>query len=475
MVFSSFTFLFFFLPLTIALYYLSSPKYRNLVALLTSLIFYGWGAPTILPLLLISCSLDYYLSARLNRESRGAKTYLTLAVLINVGLLAYYKYANFFVDQLNTVFGWSGKPAIAWTAVALPIGISFFTFQKISYLVDVYRGTAQRARSLGDYILYVTLFPQLIAGPIVRYHDVAEQIKKRDHTLDQFFSGICRFCIGLGKKVLIADQLGAVADHVFHLPPDQLSTGYAWLGIVAYSFQIYYDFSGYSDMALGLGRMLGFEFLENFNFPYASQTITEFWRRWHISLSNFMREYVYIPLGGNRGSAFRTYLNLWLVFLVSGFWHGAGWTFIFWGAFHGFFLVLDRLGWAAVAARLPRLVNATLTFLVVLISWVFFRSENLHQALSFLQVMSGLRGAEAPLLFRGDVVSNRGIITLALVIVSSILVVVVNPERISNSAKRFVSFEVGRLLYFCLSLVCLTLATLALATADFTPFLYFKF
>ena len=322
MVFSSLTFLFLFLPLMLAAYYACPARHRNLVALLASALFYAWGAPRFVIVLFVSGLIDYVLSRELpgDRGTPGRrKGVLALAVVLNIALLLYFKYANFFVAEMNAMLARFGGGAVPWAAVALPIGISFFTFQKVSYLVDVYRGVAQPARNALDYLLYVVLFPQLIAGPIVRYHDVARQLEERDYTRERFFMGILRFSQGLGKKVLVANTMAELADAAFNAAPAGLTCGQAWLGVLAYAFQIYFDFSGYSDMAIGLGRLLGIEFLENFNRPYISRSITEFWRRWHISLSNWMREYLYIPLGGNRRGAVRTYFNLWIVFLISGF------------------------------------------------------------------------------------------------------------------------------------------------------------
>jgi alginate O-acetyltransferase complex protein AlgI len=332
--------------LLLAAYYAAPARHRNAVALAASAFFYAWGAPRFVIVLFASGLVDYVLGRELpegRRAPRARKGILALAVVLNVALLLYFKYANFFVGELNGWLARLGMDGVSWAGVALPIGISFFTFQKLSYLVDVYRGVAQPARNAGDYLLYVALFPQLIAGPIVRYHDVARQLVARDYTRERFFTGMLRFGQGLGKKVLVANTMAEVADAAFGAAPATLSFGWAWVGVLAYAFQIYFDFSGYSDMAIGLGRLLGIEFLENFNRPYISRSITEFWRRWHISLSNWMREYLYVPLGGNRKGTARTYLNLWVVFLISGFWHGAAWNFVAWGAFHGFFLCFDKL------------------------------------------------------------------------------------------------------------------------------------
>ena len=477
MIFSSLTFLFVFLPLLLAAYYACPAKHRNAVALLASGLFYAWGAPRFVIVLAISSLLDFVLSRELplgKRSPAARKGVLAVAVVLNISLLLYFKYANFFVAELN---GWLvrwGSGAISWTAIALPIGISFFTFQKVSYLVDVYRGTAQPARNAGDYLLYVVLFPQLIAGPIVRYHDVALQLCHRNYTLEQFFSGILRFCQGLGKKVLVANTMAEVADSAFGAAPLSLSCGGAWLGILAYAFQIYFDFSGYSDMAIGLGRLMGFEFLENFNRPYISRSITEFWRRWHISLSNFMREYVYVPLGGNRKGVARTYLNLWLVFLVSGFWHGAAWNFVAWGAFHGFFLCLDKLFKGTRLSSVPAWVGLPVTFVLVLFSWVLFRAETLPHALAYMGRMVNVFAA-APAI---PAVLEFGIRHQWMFAASIVLCFgpALRPHPFDfmrlEAAQATFWQAMGR---FTVAMVLLIWSSAVLATSSFNPFIYFRF
>ena len=411
MVFSSFIFLFLFLPLTVLAYFVSPRSYRNTILLISSLIFYAWGAANIIIALLVSCSIDYFLSKKLipqNKFQSQRKLYLIISVGMNLSLLGFFKYANFFVEQFNNLIDTFGGSELTWTTIILPIGISFFTLQKISYLVDVYRGDTAPARNVFDYILYVILFPQLIAGPIVRYLDVANEIIERKTSIDLFLAGLRRFILGLAKKVLIADAMGTVADNIFKLSADQLSTPWAWIGITAYAFQIYFDFSGYSDMAIGLGWIFGFHFKENFMRPYLSLNITEFWRRWHISLSSFMREYVYYPLGGNRGTNFSTYRNLWLVFLVSGLWHGAAWNFIIWGAYHGAFLVFDKVLWLKISERFPKFFNVAITFVIVLFGWVLFRSESLSNALQYAGIMIGLNSpSELLLIPRAVLIDNR--------------------------------------------------------------------
>ena len=384
MVFSSIAFIFYFLPLFFLFYYLADKRFKNAVILCGSILFYSFGAPRFIFVILGTTFIDFYLVRLMAATGRKQLKVLLLCIslAINLGLLFYFKYSNFFVDNLNTILQHAGVKTLSWTKLVLPIGISFYTFETITYVVDVYRGIHKPLRNFWDYQLYIILFPKLIAGPIIRYHDFAGQIY--DHTLfettENRLRGIYRFFIGLGKKVLIANVLGASADAIFNLPHDQLSTTTAWYGALSYTFQIYFDFSGYSDMAIGLGLMMGFRFPENFNNPYTAVSITDFWRRWHITLGAWMRNYLYIPLGGNRvNSKLRLYFNLWLVFLLSGLWHGAAWGFIIWGAYHGFFLVMERLFLGKWLARLGK-AAFIYTFGVVMVGWVFFRLEYFHYA-----------------------------------------------------------------------------------------------
>lgn len=341
MVFSSVLFLFYFLPIFFLVYILIPVKLRNTWALIASLLFYAWGAPIFVFVVSGIIVIDFFIVNKIyeSQDRSLRRKLLTVSVILKVGLLAYFKYANFFIENIDVVLQAAGFSKIPWTQVALPIGISFFTFQALTYSVDVYRKVHAPLKSIGDYLLYILLFPQLIAGPIVRYNEIADQLEDRheNENFDNRVLGLFRFIIGLSKKVLIANVLGAEADKAFAFSQDELTSNIAWIGILAYTFQIYFDFSGYSDMAIGLGRMMGFKFPENFNNPYVSQNITEFWRRWHITLGRFMRDYLYIPLGGNRVTVSRMYFNLAFVFIVSGFWHGAAWNFLIWGAYHGFF------------------------------------------------------------------------------------------------------------------------------------------
>ncbi|MDD5704832.1 MAG: hypothetical protein PHR35_02835 [Kiritimatiellae bacterium] len=481
MVFSSLTFLFLFLPLTLAAYYLAPARARNGVALAASLLFFAWGAPRFVFLLAASCALDYWLGGGL---APGAGTLasrrrrLAWGVTLNLALLLYFKYANFGVTQLNALLSLCGIAPLRWTRVVLPIGISFFTFQKISYLVDVYRATALPARSYGRYLLFVALFPQLIAGPIVRYHDVAQQLDTRGYTPELFLDGAWRFAVGLAKKCLLANPLALAADQAFGAAPATLGAGAAWAGVYAYALQIYFDFSGYSDMAIGLGRMLGIRFLENFDFPYISRGMAEFWRRWHISLGNFMREYLYLPLGGNRAGAARRYFNLWLVFLVSGFWHGAAWNFVVWGAWHGFWISLDKLLKARPRHRAaPVWLAVPVTFLIVLVGWVFFRAEGLAAASAYLRAMFGLDalpGMMRPLAALGD---PRVLTAIVVGTVSAFAPLYLGArhwhEWSVSGRERHAAVSIA--LRAAATLLLLAAAALPLYLGGFNPFIYFRF
>ena len=470
MVFSSPVFLFIFLPLVSLFYYLTPLRFRNLILLLSSFIFYAWGAPKIVLLLVFSCGIDYYLGRAIFGKKSLYK--LWISILLNLSFLFYYKYANFFIYEFNSILSFFGLEGLSWTNILLPIGISFFTFQKISYLVDLYRGIAQPASNFLNYCLFVSLFPQLIAGPIVRYHEISKQIEKRKYSIEKFFLGSARFSIGLAKKILIADQMGAIADNIFGMRSSLLAPEYIWLGVLAYSFQIYFDFSGYSDMAIGLGKIFGFNIPENFNFPYLAKNFTDFWRRWHLSLSRWMKDYLYIPLGGNRKPRLRTYLNLWIVFLLSGVWHGASWNFIFWGAFHGLFLSIDKLFWQKISKKIPEFINIAFTFFLVLISWIFFRADNLTEAVKFLSIMFDFSNwSEYPRkIFPLDLIHNRGcfILLLAFIFSFTTLGKRIQEYLLKDNLK-------NRFIYGGVILLLLFLSILSISTADYSPFLYFRF
>jgi alginate O-acetyltransferase complex protein AlgI len=392
-------FLFFLLPFTLALYFIPLRAHRNPLLLIASLIFYAWGEPRFVLVLLVSFVLNYFMGLWVGRtrETPHGKRVLALAVTLNLMILGTWKYANFIVGNLDSLLGAMGVAPIRLAHITLPLGISFFTFHAMSYVIDIYRGNARAQRNPWNIALYLAFFPQLIAGPIVRYKDLAEQLVHRTVTLEGFSWGVQRFILGLGKKTLIANSVAGPADKIFALPAAQLTAPLAWLGAVCYALQIYFDFSGYSDMAIGLARMFGFRFPENFNYPYISASVTEFWRRWHISLSTWFRDYVYIPLGGNRRRPARVYFNLVTVFFLCGLWHGASWTFVVWGLFHGAFLAFERstgIGREATPSRNP--LRHLYLLLVVLVGWVLFRAETIGQAWAFLTTMAGFGHATAP-------------------------------------------------------------------------------
>ncbi len=381
MVFSSNVFLFLFLPVFLGLYYLSGERYRNLLLLVASYIFYAWWRIDFLTLFVAVTLFNYWIGLRIGTagvRTRGAQKWLIFGVVVDLCVLGYFKYANFGVDSLNAIITSFGLEPFVLTHILLPIGISFYIFESISYIIDVYRGDTPATRNLIDFAAFVAIFPHLIAGPVLRFKDLVDQFNNRTHTLDKFSEGCTRFMQGFIKKVFIADTLAVVADHCFAL--QNPTTGDAWLGALAYTAQLYFDFSGYSDMAIGLGLMMGFRFMENFRQPYVSQSITEFWRRWHISLSTWLRDYLYISLGGNRGSTFQTYRNLFLTMLLGGLWHGANITYVIWGAWHGMWLAIERAFGVDAAPRRINPLKWVFTFLLVVVGWVIFRAENLDVA-----------------------------------------------------------------------------------------------
>lgn len=431
--------------------------------------FYAWGAPLFVFVLFSSIAFDFYVVKQFDNQKKR-KTWLWISVSLNIALLAYFKYANFFVDNVNLVLGNAGFEEVEWTKVVLPIGISFFTFQKISYIVDVYRGVRKPLKNIADHALYVILFPQLIAGPIVRFNEIADELEDRKANLnaDNRLLGLFRFALGLGKKVLIANVLGAEADAMFDIAPHDLKTDQAWYGAICYTFQIYFDFSGYSDMAIGLGRMMGFKFPENFNNPYISGSITEFWRRWHITLSNWMRDYLYIPLGGNRVSTNRLYINLWTVFIFSGLWHGAAWTFVIWGAYHGFFLVIERMFLLKWYKYLPNLVRTGITFLIVVFGWVFFKADNLDVALGFYKSMFALDFAHFD---KPPEIE----LTLPIAMAFSFFAIIPKMEHWQEKMLFRPPGLIRTLIFGLATFVLLAVCISVIAASDFNPFIYFRF
>ena len=478
MVFSSPTFLFVFLPLVLAAYALVPVRWRNGLLIVASLFFYAWGVGgfvfTIVASTLADWALARFIESELrNGRRRRARLLLTASIVQNLALLGYFKYANFFVDQVDGALARIGLESGGIAAIALPIGISFFTFEKISYTVDVWRGTTPARRNPLDLLLFVSLFPRAIAGPIVRVAEVAPDIDRpRNLREEDLVYGVTRFAHGLAKKVIIADTVAPVADTSFALQGGDLTTTAAWVGIVAFTLQIYFDFSGYSDMAIGLGRMFGFHFAENFNRPYSAVSVTEFWRRWHMTLSRWFRDYLYIPLGGSRGSQAMMYRNLVLVFLATGFWHGAAWTFVIWGAYHGALLVLERVaglrGLEAGVRFVP--LRRAVTLLLVMVGWVLFRADDIGSAGHYLRAMFTPQGTELGMAFEG-VLTNQALFMLALgslvVLMPRGLVVgraLAERETPLAWAGRFA--VVGALLPISLVLVL---------SGTFSAFLYFRF
>ena len=474
--FSSPIFLFYFLPLFLLVYNLISRGKRNFTILLGSCFFLCWGSPPSALLLFLTSILDYCFGHLISssQSQRKRRFWMIIGIIENVGVLFYFKYWNFFIHEFTQALSSIGLPSTAVGDVLLPVGISFFTFHKISYLVDVYSNKVQPLDRFLDFAVYVTFFPKLIQGPIVPYRYFASQLLNHDHIFHDTFEGLFRFCIGLGKKVLVADVLGEAADNVFQLKFASMTCGYAWLGILCYTFQIYFDFAGYSDMAIGIGRMMGFRIPENFNQPYRAESFPEFWKRWHITLSNWFKEYLYIPLGGSRVSPARNYLNLWIVFFVSGLWHGANWTFIIWGMYHGFFIVAERR--FEISRKLGKSLSVSLTFFLITIGWVFFRSENLGFSIQYLQKLFLLSPADsaAPIVLLPELITNRGMVILSIAFFISFI-----PKAwaVACSETLFPATGLNQLSWLKITLwtTTLILALAALINSHFKPFIYFRF
>ena len=478
MVFASPVFLFLFFPLVLAAYFALPRRWGNGVLLVASIAFYIWGEGVMVVLVLTSVAFNWIMGGRIGaaEDTSARRRGLALAVGGNLVLLAIFKYANFLAANLNVVLGGLGWGTITLAAIPLPLGISFFTFHSISYLIDIYRRNASVQRSVGNYALYIMLFPQLIAGPIIRYKDIAAQITQRRSRCADVAEGVRRFIIGLGKKVLIANTLGGVADQIFGIAPHQLNTPAAWLGIVCYTLQIYFDFSGYSDMAIGLMRIFGFRVLENFNYPYISQSIREFWRRWHISLSNFFRDYLYIPLGGNRRGTLRAYGNLIVVFLLCGLWHGANWTFIVWGVWHGVFLVLEHAGLGGALERAWRPLRHAYALAAVVGGWVLFRCDTLAHAGAYYAALGGSGAATQALHPLAMYLDPLVAATLAVALIASMplgrafeAVAYRITGRRGGVAQ---AMAVGECAWLALVLVA---ACAYLAAGTYNPFIYFRF
>ena len=486
MVFSSNIFLLYFLPVFLLFYFVCPRRFRNYVVLLFSIVFYAYGGPEFILILLASTIMTFFLVKAMVKtgeqepKSGKRKTLCAIAIVINLGLLVYFKYAGFLVGNLDALLNYFGisylSPLSAHLSkIVLPIGISFFTFQSITYVLDTYRGQVKPMDKLSDYIVYIMMFPQLIAGPIVKYGDVEQQLRHRESPPDECLHGFYRFVIGLSKKVLIADVIAVQADACFGSDLSTLDMGTAWIGSLAYTMQLYFDFSGYSDMAIGLGRIMGFKFPENFNNPYTSKSITEFWRRWHMTLGSFIMNYLYIPLGGNRKGKGRTYLNLWICFLLSGLWHGAAWTFVLWGAFHGFFICLDKLRKDNLKNNFQFSIfnspfSTLLTFLIVNLGWVLFKSENIGRAFGYYKAMFSFNFQG----FSWDA-GSEFYTTLILAVVFSFLTVFPFGRKIEQTVF-YRNYGVGgHVVAWLVSIVLLFFSIAALNARGFSPFIYFRF
>ena len=466
MVFSSTIFLCVYLPLVLLGYYICPKKGRNLFLLIASLVFYAWGEPKYVFLMIFSILINYVFG-RLMDKNRGRqkrmKLMLVLSVVIDLGLLSVFKYTDFIITNINAIFGAN----FDLLNIALPIGISFYTFQAMSYTIDVYRDDVRVQKNLIDFGMYITMFPQLIAGPIVRYADVQDQLADRSVTTADFSEGVMRFVVGLGKKVLLANQMGAVWSDIYALGGD-VSALMAWTGAIAYTFQIYFDFSGYSDMAIGLGRMFGFKFPENFRYPYQSVSITDFWRRWHITLSTWFKEYLYIPLGGNRRGLARQALNLLIVWSLTGFWHGAGWNFVLWGLYYFVILFIEKLFLLKALDKLPKFFRHVYALVLIIIGWVIFASDDVSVLLPYLGSMFGANGAIGGM----DVYT---LLTKAVLLIICCIASTELPKKLFLSAAGAMNEKAAFTLKSVLTIALLALSMILLIGDSYNPFLYFRF
>lgn len=467
MVFSSLTFLMLFLPAVLLVYFAVPRQGKNAVLFLFSLIFYAWGEPVYVVLMVFSTVLDYT-CGRLVEKHRGTskqKVGLIISICVNLGLLFFFKYTDFFIGTINGIFGAS----IPQLNLPLPIGISFYTFQTMSYTIDVYRGDAKMQKNIISFGAYVSLFPQLIAGPIVRYQDIADQLDERTHSFDKFGDGAKRFVTGLGKKVLLANNIGLLWSTISGTSAANLTTVGAWLGIIAFAFQIYFDFSGYSDMAIGLGKMFGFEFLENFNYPYISKSITEFWRRWHMSLGTWFRDYVYIPLGGNRKGLPIQIRNIAIVWLLTGFWHGASWNFVLWGVFYGILLVCEKLFLLKWLKKAPSFIGHIYTMLTVLLGWVLFAFDDFSKGWAFLKVMFGGGAGFVNGATMYQLLSYLPLISVCVIASTPLMKNLYAKLQIKSNGALLLTTDTVR------TVAVMGLSVAYLISGSYNPFLYFRF
>lgn len=464
MLFSSMFFMWIFLPITLIIYWISPKKAKNYILLIASLIFYAWGEPLYIFLMLFVVLVDFILAYQI--EKKRSKLLLILSVCFNIGILGYFKYLNFFVFNINRILP---EPLLSVKEIALPLGISFYIFQSLSYVIDVYRGDCKAQKNFSKLLLYISFFPQLIAGPIVKYHDIENQIENRICSIDKTAYGIRRFIFGLAKKVLLSNTLAYYADEIMDGSISNFSSGVLWFGALLYTLQIYYDFSGYSDMAIGLGQIFGFEFHENFNYPYISTSIREFWRRWHISLSTWFKEYVYIPLGGNRRGSIRTYQNLLIVFLLTGFWHGASFNFIFWGLFYGLFIVIERLFLGKLLEKNPiKILNHIYCMVIVIVGWVIFRQNSMSNVFHYLLGMFTFQKGNVTL---SDVCGLK----VLLVIIIGILLCGILQHAIPKLKTMLYDIHHIYTSEIFFEVVLLSLCIISLISNTYNPFIYFRF
>lgn len=478
MVFSSVIFLTYFLPLFLLIYFLIKKEFKNPFILISSILFYSWGAPKFIFVILATTTLDFYLVKLMDGSAskKMRNVLLVLSLSLNLGMLFYFKYCNFFVDNINVVLNAAGIKEIKWANVILPIGISFYTFESLTYVIDVYRKVHKPLNNFWTYQTYITLFPKLIAGPIVRYHEISDQLTNRENneTIDNKLSGFYRFCIGLGKKVIIANVMALKADELFNADISQVSTTQAWIGVLAYTFQIYFDFSGYSDMAIGICKMIGFKLPENFDNPYTSKSITEFWRRWHMTLGNWMKNYLYIPLGGNKvKTTSRLYFNLWLVFLASGFWHGAAWTFVFWGVFHGLMLVIERAFLLRIYSKIGTIIPLLITFFLINIGWILFRSNSLNDTIEVIGRLFTYHPDHTPYYTLNT--DFHFYFHFALAVFFSFLTLFKSGQKIQNIIYNPTHNLAGNISLTALSVFLFVLSLAIITGSNFNPFIYFRF
>ena len=484
MLFSSPVFLYLFLPLTLLLTALAPKKIKNYILLIASLIFYAWGGVYFMVLMLFSVFINYFFGIRVDSNKDNPKlrkNYLIIGVIINLLLLGVFKYTNFLVASINDLLSLLNIAQLPQTDIKLPIGISFFTFQAMSYLIDVYRNDTNVQRKFSDLALYVSLFPQLIAGPIVRYHDVALQLENRTVTAEKFKIGVQRFVMGLARKVILANTFAGIATDIMSAPTESLDMIAIWFGLAAYTLQIYYDFSGYSEMAIGLGKMFGFDFLENFNFPYLSKSFKEFWTRWHISLSTWIRDYIFFPLGGSKGSNIKTYRNLIIIFFITGLWHGSSWNMVVWGFYHGFFMVIERLFLGKFLEKIPKIFGHIYFMLAFILSWPLFLANSLNESAEYYKAMLGFNHIASNYINISTYLTVDNIILFILAILGCTTFYINIFEKIKlyyfkQSAKVKLlysyTFEISSALFLVILLI---LSTVLLLTNTYNPFIYFRF